>query len=120
MIRGGSWNNDAQNCRSANRNNNSPGNRNNNLGFRLASTQKCLYSYVYGFKKSAFCVQMPVLLRTLFGRITARSPRPVARMKRVEGGGDNRKAQKTDMLVNSVCTTDDFSVNSQIIIFVIP
>ena len=38
VNRGGSWNNDARNCRSANRNRNDPGNRNNNLGFRLAST----------------------------------------------------------------------------------
>jgi len=36
VNRGGSWNNDAQNCRSANRNNNEPTNRNNNIGFRLA------------------------------------------------------------------------------------
>ncbi|MFH1885416.1 MAG: hypothetical protein ABIM40_01850 [Pseudomonadota bacterium] len=36
MIRGGSWNNNARNCRSANRNRNDPGNRNNNLGFRLS------------------------------------------------------------------------------------
>jgi formylglycine-generating enzyme required for sulfatase activity len=36
VNRGGSWNNDAANCRSANRNRNNPGNRNNNLGFRLA------------------------------------------------------------------------------------
>ena len=36
MTRGGSWNNDPQNCRSANRNRNEPANRNNNLGFRLA------------------------------------------------------------------------------------
>ena len=36
MNRGGSWNNDARNCRSANRNNNGPGNENNNLGFRAA------------------------------------------------------------------------------------
>jgi len=35
VNRGGSWNNDARNLRSANRNNNSPGNRNDNLGFRL-------------------------------------------------------------------------------------
>ena len=34
MNRGGSWNNDARNCRSANRNNNNPDNRNNNIGFR--------------------------------------------------------------------------------------
>jgi hypothetical protein len=33
-LRGGSWNNDGQNCRSANRNNNTPDNRNNNIGFR--------------------------------------------------------------------------------------
>ena len=36
VNRGGSWNNDARNCRSANRNRNDPENRNNNLGFRLA------------------------------------------------------------------------------------
>ena len=39
VNRGGSWNNNARNCRSANRNNNTPDNRNNNLGFRLLSTQ---------------------------------------------------------------------------------
>jgi formylglycine-generating enzyme required for sulfatase activity len=36
VNRGGSWNNNAQNCRSANRNRNTPDNRNNNLGFRPA------------------------------------------------------------------------------------
>ena len=35
LKRGGSWNNNATNCRTANRNNNNPNNRNNNLGFRL-------------------------------------------------------------------------------------
>ncbi|MBQ0008221.1 MAG: SUMF1/EgtB/PvdO family nonheme iron enzyme [bacterium] len=35
MLRGGSWNNNARNCRSTNRNNNNPDNRNNNNGFRL-------------------------------------------------------------------------------------
>ncbi|MFN9755384.1 MAG: SUMF1/EgtB/PvdO family nonheme iron enzyme [Planctomycetota bacterium] len=37
VIRGGSWNsnNTAANCRSANRNNNTPGNTNNNNGFRV-------------------------------------------------------------------------------------
>jgi len=34
VIRGGNWNNNAQNCRSANRNNNNPDNANNNIGFR--------------------------------------------------------------------------------------
>jgi Sulfatase-modifying factor enzyme 1 len=36
VIRGGSWNNDAQNVRAAYRNHNEPANRNNNLGFRCA------------------------------------------------------------------------------------
>ena len=35
VLRGGSWNNNGQNCRSSNRNNNTPDNRNNNNGFRL-------------------------------------------------------------------------------------
>lgn len=36
MIRGGSWNSNARNVRAAYRNGNEPGNRDNNLGFRLA------------------------------------------------------------------------------------
>jgi formylglycine-generating enzyme required for sulfatase activity len=35
VNRGGSWNNDATNCAVSNRNNDTPSNRNNNLGFRL-------------------------------------------------------------------------------------
>ena len=35
VNRGGSWNNNAVNCRVANRNRNNPDNSNNNLGFRL-------------------------------------------------------------------------------------
>ncbi|MEZ4775988.1 MAG: hypothetical protein R3D00_22610 [Bacteroidia bacterium] len=35
-MRGGSWNNNSENCRVANRNNNTPENRNNNNGFRVA------------------------------------------------------------------------------------
>ena len=38
VNRGGSWNNNARNLRSANRNRNTPGNRNDNLGFRPASS----------------------------------------------------------------------------------
>jgi formylglycine-generating enzyme required for sulfatase activity len=34
-LRGGSWNNNAENCRVSNRNYNTPDNRNNNIGFRL-------------------------------------------------------------------------------------
>jgi hypothetical protein len=36
VNRGGSWNNEPRNCRSANRNRNEPDNRRNNLGFRVA------------------------------------------------------------------------------------
>ncbi len=35
VLRGGSWNNNADNCRMANRNNNTPDNTWNNNGFRL-------------------------------------------------------------------------------------
>jgi hypothetical protein len=38
VIRGGSWNHEPRNVRSANRNRNTPDNRNNNLGFRLAQS----------------------------------------------------------------------------------
>ncbi|MDP6154695.1 MAG: SUMF1/EgtB/PvdO family nonheme iron enzyme [Candidatus Thermoplasmatota archaeon] len=44
VIRGGSWNNTADNCESAYRNRNTPDNRNNNLGVRLVSSslrEKC-------------------------------------------------------------------------------
>ena len=34
-LRGGSWNNNPENCRSANRNRNAPDNINNNVGFRV-------------------------------------------------------------------------------------
>lgn len=39
VLRGGSWNNNARNCRVSNRNNNNPDNCNNNNGFRLALAQ---------------------------------------------------------------------------------
>jgi hypothetical protein len=40
VLRGGSWNNNARNTRSAYRNNNEPGNRNNNIGFRLVRVRE--------------------------------------------------------------------------------
>jgi len=38
VLRGGSWNNNDNNCRLANRNNNNPDNANNNNGFRIVRT----------------------------------------------------------------------------------
>jgi len=38
VLRGGSWNNNPQNLRAANRNRNPTDNRNNNIGFRVGST----------------------------------------------------------------------------------
>ena len=35
LLRGGSWNNNPRNCRSAYRNHNQPDNANNNIGFRV-------------------------------------------------------------------------------------
>jgi hypothetical protein len=37
VLRGGSWDNNGRNLRSANRNHNHPDNRNHNIGFRLSS-----------------------------------------------------------------------------------
>ena len=37
VKRGGSWNNNARNTRCANRNRNTPDNRNNNIGFRVVA-----------------------------------------------------------------------------------
>ena len=39
VLRGGSWNNNGQNCRSAIRNRNDADNRNDNIGFRLSLAQ---------------------------------------------------------------------------------
>lgn len=42
VLRGGSWNNNARNCRASNRNNNNPDNRNNNNGLRLSLAQNAV------------------------------------------------------------------------------
>jgi len=53
VIRGGSWNNNARNCRSANRNNNNPDNENNNNGFRPVNSWQGLETGVQGRRSSA-------------------------------------------------------------------
>ncbi|WP_139183545.1 formylglycine-generating enzyme family protein [Algoriphagus alkaliphilus] len=54
VLRGGSWNNSAVNCRVSNRNNNDPSNRNDNNGFRVVLSQ---------LKRRGGC---PLLNRLLF------------------------------------------------------
>ena len=85
VLRGGSWNNKPQRLRSANRNNNTPTNRNNNVGFRVASTP------VYGpeFSKLRFAgvwqrvpmCSCPELTGTLVRIVVAGLP---------DGGGSRR------------------------------
>ncbi|MDX1654598.1 MAG: hypothetical protein R3310_05255 [Candidatus Competibacteraceae bacterium] len=52
MVRGGGWNNNPENLRSANRNRNAPDEANNNQGFRLARTPAKMAGAV-GFKDPA-------------------------------------------------------------------
>ena len=42
VLRGGSWNNNARNCRAAYRNRNHPDNRNDNIGFRVVVAARAL------------------------------------------------------------------------------
>ncbi|HDP99665.1 MAG TPA: hypothetical protein ENN22_10860 [bacterium] len=45
-MRGGSWNNKPNNVRAANRDNNNPTKRNNNIGFRCANTFTPEFSFL--------------------------------------------------------------------------
>jgi len=58
VLRGGSWNNNDTNLRGSNRNRNDPGNRNNNNGFRAASSPWRLRSLVARWR--AFTDSRPV------------------------------------------------------------
>ena len=81
VIRGGSWNNNPQNLRSANRNNNTPDNSNDNIGFRLVSTKVCQLSAVHGlhFRASGFVQAITQCQRPQgAGRIKKGPQRPVA------------------------------------------
>lgn len=58
VLRGGSWNNNnAGNFRCAYRNNNDPDNRNDNNGFRAASTLPRRSSVLHGERERAWKVQ---------------------------------------------------------------
>ena len=69
VNRGGSWNNDARNCRSSNRNNNNPDNRNNNLGLRLGLSELRI-ARMSGY--SDMCCKQIAILNAPCGRIRNR------------------------------------------------
>ncbi|MBM3952953.1 MAG: hypothetical protein FJ311_16080 [Rhodospirillales bacterium] len=65
VLRGGSWNNNPRNLRSANRNRNTTDNRNNNNGFRVASTHRCLSRAVHGRRGRASVRPGPAMMSRL-------------------------------------------------------
>ncbi|NLV46947.1 MAG: SUMF1/EgtB/PvdO family nonheme iron enzyme [Candidatus Hydrogenedentes bacterium] len=60
VNRGGSWNNNFNNCRSAQRNNNTPTNTNNNIGFRLSSSSRRQIAGVYECPRRVPVMTRPV------------------------------------------------------------
>lgn len=76
MNRGGSWNNNARNCRVAYRNNNYPDNRNNNLGLRLAYSSDRIVDAIYMNTFStrlAVCMQANMAMSRLTDYVLSRS-----------------------------------------------
>lgn len=65
VLRGGSWNNNGRNLRSARRNANSPDNRNNNIGFRLAGA--CLAGGSFNQQRVRFCLLVLLTGRQIQG-----------------------------------------------------
>jgi hypothetical protein len=64
VLRGGAFNNKAQNARSAYRNNNHPDNRNNDIGFRPANVSPCPIAPVFlGDRRAAPVIPRPAFLR---------------------------------------------------------
>jgi hypothetical protein len=53
VVRGGSWNNDADNARSAARNNNDPDNRNDNIGLRVLCASHIVCVFLHGALRAA-------------------------------------------------------------------
>jgi hypothetical protein len=61
VIRGGNWNNNWNNLRVANRNNNNPDNRNNNIGFRCGlSPARFLKGQVRRLERAALSLRVKV------------------------------------------------------------
>ena len=75
VLRGGSWNNNPRNLRSANRNRNDAENRNNNIGFRVASTHRGWSRRGHGLAGRARVRPGPVMM-SRGRRSCAAAPRP--------------------------------------------
>jgi len=65
VLRGGSFNNNAGNCRPANRNNNNPGNTNNNNGFRVVRAPGLASAAAWEWRGRAFGSPDPFLRHPL-------------------------------------------------------
>jgi hypothetical protein len=75
VVRGGSWNNNGRNCRSAYRNRNEPDDRNNNLGFRLSLAQYTVGMGVNDQIVIRFCGQ-PQAKSKVFGMLVMGADAP--------------------------------------------
>ncbi|MBF0623695.1 MAG: hypothetical protein HQL82_02690 [Magnetococcales bacterium] len=102
MNRGGSWNNDARNLRCANRDNDDPGKRNDNLGFRLASTGNRRSSRHHGGAKRPFPVQVQSPAPGVFVPVEA-APVPGVRLP---PRGEGRRESLRDRILLCQCKRD--------------
>jgi hypothetical protein len=86
VLRGGSWGNNPDNCRSAYRNYNHPANRNQNIGLRLFSSLCGRKRLVYGRCAGAAIMTRPLPRAGVTGQ---REPGPAAfsRTFCLENGG---------------------------------
>jgi len=81
VNRGGSWNNNARNCRAANRNRNDPGNRNNNVGLRPVSSRARPKGGVHGLR---LCARRATILPKPASPLGGRREKPVPRLVGLE------------------------------------
>jgi hypothetical protein len=91
VLRGGSWINNPRRCRSANRNRNAAGNRNNNVGCRVVL---CLHfrACPTGSPRTGASTDAPgVEPEVLALLLRPRAVRPLAERKRRPGGSGRRK-----------------------------
>lgn len=74
VARGGSWNNKHDNARASSRNNNHPGNRNNNLGCRLVCVSHIVRSRTLALKPAGASIVPPAMPVVTSTRAEGREP----------------------------------------------